>query len=916
VILAESGGVTYAYTSPAPFVVTGDNATANFTVELSPPKTIAGTITYEDESSASHTVEGALVTFTSLDIPTLAPITDTTDDNGEFEIVALAGNYKVEIIAIIEGLRVPYGLKETYEVTVDNSAYNKLITPLIYTVSGKVEYMVGSVATAIEDATVTFTNTDTNMDSPADPATTIGDGSYSLQVPHGTYDVSVRGIAGGLPYGLTLTNVDIHDTKAGFDHMTTPIVYSVSGVLKLDLGDGEEPEPVGGARITLKNVDTTMNSPATVTSSNAEGTLGEFTLPVVAEGDYLVEAIINYLPYYYDDTLEVRGAITGRDITVVPYHLHTLTGTVVYGTSETPLVGATVTYTNAEAGEYSPQPVTTTTSGAFTIRTVTGEYNIYVEGTVEGVRYTYATTTAVTVATNDNTLAFTATSAPAPLPAILTRPSNGGVAGSLTPTLTWAPDLTGEAPNSYKVYFGTTQPLTEPPIYTGANTTFAITTQQNLQYSTTYYWQVVPSNYGIPADDCEVWSFTTIGRAVGATGTGGVDMPMGPGYNFASSQVIYTQAELAQAGILGKGEITHLYYQANGNGVNLDANNNAWHIYMGTTDTNNFPGANDLVPSSATDLIPTSAMSLVKEGVVATANLAGGEWVRIELDDPFEYPGSGNIVIYVNEYSPGHTGSISNPWNAWYASNVGVNRAFQGLDDATAFDPTDTSSWIAGARKNFYNARPNLAVTFAVDASAPLPAVLVSPAIGAIPGSLTPTLSWSADRTGAQPSSYKVYFGAAEDELELRQTVTTPTYTITTALLPSTTYYWKVVPSNATGEADGAECEVWSFETRGLVVGAATNGVNTALPMSPNNNYTVSEVIYTETELTAAGILGKGTISHIYYQANGNMNFADGNTNDLLIYMGITNKSSFVDDNDWIQLAEMTEVKGQPNLTH
>jgi len=521
--------------------------------------------------------------------------------------------------------------------------------------------------------------------------------------------------------------------------------------------------------------------------------------------------------------------------------------------------------------------------------------------TGSGSRTSVRPITAVTFATDPNP----------PLPAVVVSPVDEAGFVGFTPTLTWKADLAGAAPTGYTVYFGTDEDdLVE--LTSGTAVTFTITTP--LDHSATYYWQVVPRNATGETDveDCPVWSFTTRGLYVGNTGTtNAVDMPMGPGYNYSTSQVIYTQAELVQAGILGRGEITHLYYQANGSGVNLDANNNEWKIYMGTTQNDSFPGANNTIPTTTTGLIPTTQMDLVKEGVVATANLASGEWVRIELDEAFEYPGVGNIVVHVNEYSPNHTGSTSSPHNGWYATSTSVNRAFQALNEATAFDPEDIATWIAGDRKNYYNTRPNLAVTFVPEAIAPEAVVIVSPADEAVAVPHTPTLSWRPVTTGGIPSEYTIYLDTDPDpttEVYSGFTTAVPAiWTVTPPLAPSTTYYWKVVASNAEGVAP--DSEVWSFETLGSIVGA-TGTSQMHIPTGPYQNYSNSQVIYTEAELAAAGITSIGAITHLYYQASGQgINLSDGNSNEWLIYMGGTQKSVFSSNSDWVPLAEMTQVK-------
>lgn len=107
----------------------------------------------------------------------------------------------------------------------------------------------------------------------------------------------------------------------------------------------------------------------------------------------------------------------------------------------------------------------------------------------------------------------------------------------------------------------------------------------------------------------------------------------------------------------------------------------------------------------------------------------------------------------------------------------------------------------------------------------PNPAVLVLPAdaAGGL-GYASQTLTWTAG-TGEPPTGYKLYFGTdtAATSIINGTTQTNTTY-ITGSLLQNQTYYWKVVPYNASGDA--VNCPIWSFTTRGEInPEAATNPI-------------------------------------------------------------------------------------------
>ena len=105
----------------------------------------------------------------------------------------------------------------------------------------------------------------------------------------------------------------------------------------------------------------------------------------------------------------------------------------------------------------------------------------------------------------------------------------------------------------------------------------------------------------------------------------------------------------------------------------------------------------------------------------------------------------------------------------------------------------------------------------APDSTVPNCATLVTPANEATGVSYTnnlATLTWSAPTTGSSVSSYDLYFGTDANNLTLLKNVTagtTSTTSTTVTVTSETTYYWKVVPKNSIGSADG--CEVRSFTT-------------------------------------------------------------------------------------------------------
>jgi len=89
-------------------------------------------------------------------------------------------------------------------------------------------------------------------------------------------------------------------------------------------------------------------------------------------------------------------------------------------------------------------------------------------------------------------------------------PANATTEAAIVQTLEWSAGI--GAPTGYKIFFGTTD---EPEFIedVAGNSFWEI--PNVLEYSTTYYWQVVPYNAIGDAENCPLWQFTTlIGDAI------------------------------------------------------------------------------------------------------------------------------------------------------------------------------------------------------------------------------------------------------------------------------------------------------------------------------------------------------------------------------------------------------------------
>lgn len=100
-----------------------------------------------------------------------------------------------------------------------------------------------------------------------------------------------------------------------------------------------------------------------------------------------------------------------------------------------------------------------------------------------------------------------------------------------------------------------------------------------------------------------------------------------------------------------------------------------------------------------------------------------------------------------------------------------------------------------------------------ISVEVPGAAVLMLPADLAENVSEFPTFSWTDAITGSIPNAYKVYCDQSADPSTLLGTTSELSYTPSSPLTFGATYYWKVVPTNAVGDAIGNTIRSFTVRT-------------------------------------------------------------------------------------------------------
>ncbi|MCK5787374.1 MAG: right-handed parallel beta-helix repeat-containing protein, partial [Chlamydiia bacterium] len=141
-------------------------------------------------------------------------------------------------------------------------------------------------------------------------------------------------------------------------------------------------------------------------------------------------------------------------------------------------------------------------------------------------------------------------------------------------------------------------------------------------------------------------------------------LPMEMYYGYTYSQSIYYPSDFTETGTISK-----ISYYYNGSG----SYNDDIVIYMGTTTQNTF--------SSTSDWVGSADLTTVYTGTFTTTGVSG--WVEIELDVPFFYDGSDNLVIAFDENTPGYHASA----DGLLGTDMGVNRSIYFYNDSSNPDP-------------------------------------------------------------------------------------------------------------------------------------------------------------------------------------------------------------------------------------
>jgi hypothetical protein len=260
----------------------------------------------------------------------------------------------------------------------------------------------------------------------------------------------------------------------------------------------------------------------------------------------------------------------------------------------------------------------------------------------------------------------------------------------------------------------------------------------DLENSTSYFWRVsAVNNLSGLVIDSDIRQFTTelrgnlVSITIGDEELTNIGLPIEPYFGYTYSQTIYQADQINH-----EGSIVSLKIHYNGN--------SAWgpedlNIYMGHTQLASF--------ESQTSWVPLANLTQVYAGTITTTNQ--DEWLTFDLDIPFNYNNTDNLLIAWDENTNGYHASSDEFFNSSSINTVSI----QYRNDTTNPDPANPPSG------TLISAYPNIEII--LDSTEPVDEYLPPRNLIGIADNGSVQLSWNSplrlNETSHIPLGYYVY---------------------------------------------------------------------------------------------------------------------------------------------------------------
>ena len=398
-------------------------------------------------------------------------------------------------------------------------------------------------------------------------------------------------------------------------------------------------------------------------------------------------------------------------------------------------------------------------------------------------------------------------------------------------------------------------------------------TLSGLTAETTYYARVKANCGGIYG--ISQWSATctflpsavqTVVIGDGGT-TNNTFLPSYSYYNYSFSQQIYTPEEIGTAGT-----IKSISFKNTG-----EEKTRTYAVYLQQTGKETFSSNSDWVAMSSNDLVFSGEVTF-------TPN----EWTKIEFTNPFLFDGESNLIVTVADNTGSYT---SSPHMACLVFSATSKAIYVYRDSPSAYNVA--APGVSGTVLNVKN-QVKIDIVPMVGPVCSRPDGLVANEVMATAATLSWNENGSAGNWVLQYGTNNTFAAGTYTEV----TVSGNPVKSVTGLTSETEYYARVK-----AVCDVESESLWSgictfLPSMKTVVGSGT-ATSSNLPTNNYYNYSLTQQIYTPTELGAAGDI----LSIDFYKGSTTVC-----NRTLDIYMVSTTKNSFSGTTDWITVTEANKV--------
>lgn len=359
-------------------------------------------------------------------------------------------------------------------------------------------------------------------------------------------------------------------------------------------------------------------------------------------------------------------------------------------------------------------------------------------------------------------------------------------------------------------------------------------------------------------------------------------LPVEPFYGYSYSQFIYLSDELG-----GENYFKRLafYYTSNAIGLN---NSNEWKIYVAHTSKTAF--------TSITDWVDISQFTLIYDGTIDSPTQTG--WLYFDIE-PFFYDGVSNLIFAVEENRPDYDDSDDD----FYCTNTpeGGNRGIYFYSDGV--DPNPSSPPAAYSYVAYF---PNILLE-----SLDYDLEVSNIQCGNYPYSATQAVSLTVKNNG--------FLAQSNFELQISVNGVTATETVAAQINFQEEFVYTFSQTfdmsqegiyNIEAEVILNEDEIPEnnseqriVSTYDIITGTEEN-LDFELPIEPYYGYSYSQSIYLQSDVQRSGYINR--LAYYYHSDNPQTGLIA--SNDWKIYLAHTDKDSYTDETDFIDISGFTTV--------